>query len=170
VLVDQPLPQSCSQSMRIAGSLMSAEGYANLGPLFERSGLDFDPHVQRRILLGRDIGAAQYIDLLRARGQAQAAMLQAMEGVDVCLFPTNAISAIPLGQVDELATPLSRFGRFVNLLNLCSVAVPAGLSSAGMPISVQFIGRPFAEPTILQAAFGFEQATAWHRAIPGGLD
>lgn len=169
VLVDQPLPQSCSQSMRIAGSLMSAEGYANLGALFERSGLAFDPHVQRRILLGRDIGAAQYIDLLRARSQAQAAMLQAMAGVDVCLFPTNAITAIPLSEVDELATPLSRFGRFVNLLDLCSVAVPAGLSSAGMPISVQFIGRPFAEPTTLRAAFAFEQATDWHRAVPAGL-
>jgi aspartyl-tRNA(Asn)/glutamyl-tRNA(Gln) amidotransferase subunit A len=148
---------------------MSAEGYANLGPLFERSGLDFDPHVRRRILLGRDIGAAQYIDLLRARSQAQAAMLQAMDGVDVCLFPTNAISAIPLSQVDELATPLSRFGRFVNLLDLCSVAVPAGLSSAGMPISVQFIGRPFAEPTVLRAAFAFEQATPWGQAVPPGL-
>lgn len=169
VLVERALPNSLDQSMRIAGSLMSAEGYAQLGPLFERRELQFDPHIQRRILLGREIGAAQYIQLLREREQAKAAMLEAMDGVDVCVFPTNAISAIPVSQVDELATPLSRFGRFVNLLDLCSVAVPAGLSSAGMPISVQFIGRPFAEPTILQAAFAFEQATPWAQAIPPGL-
>ena len=155
--------------MRVAGSLMSAEGYAHLGPLFERRELQFDPNIQRRILLGRDIGAAQYIHLLRQREQAKAAMLEAMDGVDVCVFPTNAISAIPLSKVDELATPLSRFGRFVNLLDLCSVAVPAGLSSTGMPISVQFIGRPFAEPTILRAAFAFEQATPWGQAVPPGL-
>lgn len=169
VLVERPLPHSLEYSMRIAGSLMSAEGYAHLGPLFERRELQFDPNIQRRILLGRDIGAAQYIHLLRQREQAKAAMLEAMDGVDVCVFPTNAISAIPLTEVDELATPLSRFGRFVNLLDLCSVAVPAGLSSAGMPISVQFIGRPFAEPTILCAAFAFEQATPWGQAVPPGL-
>nr|WP_315426352.1 hypothetical protein [uncultured Albidiferax sp.] len=71
--------------------------------------------------------------------------------------------------MDELATPLSRLGRFVNLLDLCPVAVPAGLSPAGMPISVQFIGWPFAEPTILRAAFAFEQATPWGQAVPPGL-
>ena len=169
-LVDKPLPQSLTQSMRIAGSLMSAEGYANLGTLFERSELEFDPNIKRRIMLGRDIGAAQYIDLLRERECAKAAMLEAMDGVDVCVFPTNAITAIPVSEVDELATPLSRFGRFVNLLDLCSVAIPAGLSANGLPISIQVIGRPFAEPTILRAAFAFEKATSWNQSFPSGLD
>lgn len=169
-LVEKPLPQSLVESMRIAGSLMSAEGYANLGTLFERDDLEFDPNVKRRIMLGRDIDAAQYIGLLRQREFAMSAMLEAMDGVDVCMFPTNAITAIPVSEVDELATPLSRFGRFVNLLNLCSVAVPAGLSADGLPVSIQVIGRPFAEPTILRAAFAFEQAKAWHQAYPSGLE
>lgn len=169
-LVDKPLPQSLAQSMRIAGSLMSAEGYANLGTLFERNELEFDPNIKRRIMLGRDIGAAQYITLLRDRESAKAAMLDAMDGVDVCVFPTNAITAIPVSEVDELATPLSRFGRFVNLLDLCSVAIPAGLSDGGLPVSIQVIGRPFAEPTILRAAFAFEKATPWNRLYPAGLE
>ena len=169
-LVDKPLPQSLSQSMRVAGSLMSAEGYANLGTLFERDGLEFDPNIKRRIMLGRDMRAAQYIDLLRAREVAKAMMTEAMDGIDVCVFPTNAITAIPVSEVDELATPLSRLGRFVNLLDLCSVAVPAGLSSGGLPISIQIIGRAFAEPTILRTAFAFEKATSWGQAHPSGLD
>lgn len=168
--VNRALPQSSSESMRVAGSLMSAEGYANLGPLFEQDGLEFDPHVRRRILLGRDIGSAQYIHLLKLREQAKADMLIAMEGVDVCVFPTNAIAAIPVSEVDELATPLSRFGRFVNLLDLCSVAVPAGFTGAGMPVSMQVIGRPFDEATILRVGDAFERATRWHRAVPPGLE
>ena len=168
-LVERPLPQSLTESMRMAGSLMSAEGYANLGALFEREGLEFDPNIQRRILLGRSMGAAQYIDLLREREGAKAAMVEAMDGVDVCVFPTNAITAIPVSEVDELATPLSRFGRFVNLLNLCSVALPAGLSLAGLPISIQIIGRAFAEPKVLRTAYAFERATAWNQAHPQGL-
>jgi aspartyl-tRNA(Asn)/glutamyl-tRNA(Gln) amidotransferase subunit A len=168
-LVERPLPQSCAQSMGIAGSLMSAEGYAHLGTLFEQD-LVFDPHVRRRILAGRDIGAARYIELLALRERARAEMIDAMEGLDVCCFPTNAISAIPLSEVDEDATPLSRFGRFVNLLDLCAVAVPAGRSAAGMPISVQMIGRPLDEPLVLRAAQAYEAATDWHAAVPPGLD
>lgn len=168
-LVDRPLPQSCADSMRIAGSLMSAEGYASLGELFEQD-LRFDPHVRRRILAGKDIDAAQYIELLKMREKAQAAMLDAMDGVDAYCFPTNAITAIPVSEVDETSTPLSRFGRFVNLLDLCSVAVQAGLSAAGLPISIQMIGRPFQEPLILRAAYAFEKATSWHRAVPHGLN
>ena len=168
-LVERPLPQSLTESMRIAGKLMSAEGYANLGELFEQD-LVFDPHVRRRILAGKDIDAAQYIELLKMRDKARTAMLDAMEGVDVCFMPTNAITAIPVGEVDELSTPLSRFGRFVNLLDLCSVAVQAGLSGQGMPVSVQFVGKPMAEPLVLRIAHAFEKATPWHEAVPRGLD
>lgn len=166
VLVEKPLPQSLETSMAIAGNLMSAEGYANLGTLFERPDLTFDPHIQRRILLGRDISAAGYIGLLKARESAISEMQEAMAGVDVCVFPTNAITAIAVAEVDEMATPLSRFGRFVNLLDLCSVAVPAGLSQQGLPISIQIVGGPMDEPTILRVAHAFEQATEWHRAVP----
>ena len=168
--VDKPLPQSCEESMHIAGSLMSAEGYANLGSLFERDDLTFDIHVKRRILLGRDISAARYLELLQMRKKAKAEMLAAMDGVDCCVFPTNAISAIPLRDVDELATPLSRFGRFVNLLDLCSVAVPAGFTPGGMPISIQFIGRPMDEPHILRLGYAYEQAAPWQGIVPKGLD
>lgn len=169
-LVEQDLPQSCAESMRIAGQLMSAEGYTRLGPLFERSELRFDPNIRRRILLGRDIDAKAYQDLLRAREHARLDMLKAMDGIDACVFPTNAISAIPLTEVDELATPLSRFGRFVNLMNLCALAVPAGMSPEGMPISIQFIGRSWDEPKVLRLGLGFEQATPWHGLHPEGLD
>lgn len=168
-LLEKPLPQSLETSMGIAGNLMSAEGYANLGALFERNELQFDPNIKRRILLGRDISAAGYIALLKARESAIAEMLQAMESVDVCVFPTNAITAIAVADVDELQTPLSRLGRFVNLLNLCSVALPAGLSSRGLPISIQIVGKPLAEPVVLRAAYAFERATPWHRAVPPGL-
>lgn len=169
LLVERELPQSLTESMRIAGSLMSAEGFASLGELFQQD-LTFDPHVRRRILAGRDIDAAQYIELLKMREKARLEMLDAMIGVDVCCMPTNAITAIPVSEVDEMSTPLSRFGRFANLLDLCSVAVPAGLSSAGLPVSVQFVGRPWSEPLILRVAHAFEKAGQGARLAPKGLE
>lgn len=169
-LVEQALPASLTESMQIAGELMSAEGYANLGPLFEREDLRFDPHVRRRILLGRAISAARYQHLLAARLKAQHAMREAMATVDVCIFPTNAVAAIPVAQVDEMLTPLSLLGRFVNLLDLCSLAIPAGFTGAGMPVSVQVVGPSLEEPLILQVGHAFQCATHWHLARPSGLD
>lgn len=169
-LMHQPLPTSLTEAMQIAGQLMSAEGYAHLGPLFERDDLSFDPHVRRRILLGRDISAACYQQLLGARSRAQAAMQRAMTNVDVCIFPTNAIAAIPVSEVDEMLTPLSLMGRFVNLLDLCSLALPAGFTQQGMPVSVQVIGPGLGELKALQLGHAYQQSTRWHLARPQGLD
>jgi aspartyl-tRNA(Asn)/glutamyl-tRNA(Gln) amidotransferase subunit A len=36
-----------------------------------------------------------------------------------------------------------------------------------MPIGLQIIGKPFDEPTILRAAYAFEQATDFHKNKPG---
>ena len=168
-LVRQPLPIALADAMQISGQLMSAEAYARLGPLFERDDLRFDPHVRRRILSGRDISAARYQDLLAARARAQAAMHEAMAAVDACVFPTNAIAAIALDEVDEMQTPLSLMGRFVNLLDLCSLAIPAGFSADGMPVSVQVIAPGFGEGMALQLGHAFQQATRWHLARPAGL-
>jgi amidase len=39
------------------------------------------------------------------------------------------------------------------------------LLADGMPFAVQFLGRPFTEPTLLRLASGFEAATQ-HRKAP----
>ncbi|PBJ12998.1 Glutamyl-tRNA(Gln) amidotransferase subunit A [Pseudomonas ogarae] len=169
-LVEQPLPTSLEQCMRVAGGLMSAEGYASLGSLFERDDLRFDPHVQRRVLSGRAIDAAAYIHLHNQRRVARQAMDEAMSNVDACAFPTNAIGSVPLNQVDEYGTPLALLGRFANLLNLCSVALPAGFDEQRMPVSMQIVGRAFAEPLVLRIAHAYQQVSDWHQRRPVGWD
>lgn len=167
-LVDQPLPTSLEQCMRVAGDLMSAEGYASLGGLFEREDLRFDPHVQRRVLSGKAIDSASYVELHRQRRAARQSMEEAMLNVDACAFPTNAIGSVPLDQVDEYGTPLALLGRFANLLNLCSVAVPIGFDGQGMPVSMQIVGGAFAEPLILRIGHAYQQSSDWHVQRPRG--
>jgi aspartyl-tRNA(Asn)/glutamyl-tRNA(Gln) amidotransferase subunit A len=168
-LVRRAFPRTCGEYMRMAGRLMAAEGYANLRAICDREDLAVDPHVRQRVLSGRDVSAVEYIELLGARERARHDMLRAMDGVDVCLLPTNPLSAIPVAQVDEASTPLARFNRMANLLDMCSVAVPAGFSAEGLPVSVQFMGRGWDEPLILRAALAYEQATRWYERTPAGL-
>jgi amidase len=49
---------------------------------------------------------------------------------------------------------------------LPAVTVPAGFADDGMPVGVEFLGRPFAEPDLLKLAFAFEQATHHRRQPP----
>ena len=43
--------------------------------------------------------------------------------------------------------------------------MPAGFADDGMPVGVELLGRPFAEPELLKLAYSFEQATH-HRRLP----
>jgi aspartyl-tRNA(Asn)/glutamyl-tRNA(Gln) amidotransferase subunit A len=168
-VVRRPLPRRSTEYMNLAGSLMSAEGYANLGAICERQDATVDPYVRERLLAGRTISAAEYLGLLKTREQAKAEMLKAMDGVDVLLMPTTPSAAIPVDEV-KYTVPTSRFTRMGNVCDMCGVAVPAGFSPAGLPVSVQFLGREFDEPLILRAAYAYEQATRWHERHPAGLD
>jgi aspartyl-tRNA(Asn)/glutamyl-tRNA(Gln) amidotransferase subunit A len=168
-VVQRRLPKRCAEYMQMTGGMMSAEGYANLGAICEREGVEIDPYVRRRVLSGRDIRAAEYIDMLKAREQAKVDFAAAMDGADLLLLPTTPLPAVPVDEVDQTTSTMAHFNRMANLLDLCSVAVPAGFSPAGLPVSVQFVGRGWDEPLILRAAYAYEQATRWHERRPEGL-
>ena len=46
-----------------------------------------------------------------------------------------------------------------------AITVPAGFTDGGFPVGVEFLGRQFAEPTIIALAFSYEQSTR-HRHPP----
>jgi hypothetical protein len=48
-------------------------------------------------------------------------------------------------------------------LGLASISVPAGFTSAGLPVGVDFLGRPVSERTLLGVAYAFEQAALLRR-------
>jgi aspartyl-tRNA(Asn)/glutamyl-tRNA(Gln) amidotransferase subunit A len=44
--------------------------------------------------------------------------------------------------------------------------VPCGFTRAGLPISLQLIGRAFDEPTLLRTAHAYERSAGWWRRRP----
>jgi aspartyl-tRNA(Asn)/glutamyl-tRNA(Gln) amidotransferase subunit A len=42
----------------------------------------------------------------------------------------------------------------------------SGLSGAGLPLSVQFVGRYFEDATVLRVAGAYERDTEWHKLRP----
>jgi aspartyl-tRNA(Asn)/glutamyl-tRNA(Gln) amidotransferase subunit A len=162
------LPRSFEEYMLRAGEIMSAECYAVLADLVDDDKAPIDSFIRGRVRRGRDISAQVYLELLDYRRLAQSEWAEALADTDVLLVPTCPFPAIPLTQVDENATPLSRLGRFVNLLDLCAIALPAGIED-GLPISVQIVAAKFHEPMALRVARALERAAGWGPRHPVGL-
>ncbi|MEM9598664.1 MAG: amidase family protein, partial [Acidobacteriota bacterium] len=78
--------------------------------------------------------------------------------------PTTATAAFRLG--DRVEDPISmylsdRFTAPASLAGLPALAVPSGLDDDGLPLSLQILGRPFDEATVLRVGRAFEQATGF---------
>ena len=54
-----------------------------------------------------------------------------------------------------------------NLAGYPAIAVPAGMSAAGLPLSVQVVAAPGREALLLSVAATVEAALPWPRIAPG---
>jgi aspartyl-tRNA(Asn)/glutamyl-tRNA(Gln) amidotransferase subunit A len=139
------------------GALMSYEGWRTHSRRIEAGRALMDPHVLARFEAGRDVTDEAYAAAVRQRAADQIKMHRQLEGFDAIMTPTTPIVAPPIDEVDEGELPLSRYTRAVNYFGLCALAVPAALDSAGLPISVQFIGRPNDEALLLRLGHAWER-------------
>jgi aspartyl-tRNA(Asn)/glutamyl-tRNA(Gln) amidotransferase subunit A len=44
--------------------------------------------------------------------------------------------------------------------------VPAGFDERGLPVGVQFVGKPFDDALMLRIGRAYQSATDWHRRRP----
>jgi aspartyl-tRNA(Asn)/glutamyl-tRNA(Gln) amidotransferase subunit A len=133
----------------------------------------FGREVKRRILLGAFALSAGYYEAYygRARGVLRALQEQfraAFRQVDLIATPTTPGGAFELGERtgDPLSMYLSDiFTTPASLAGLAAVAVPCGLSPAGLPLSLQLMAAPFEEAKLLRSARAFELDLDW-KAVP----
>jgi aspartyl-tRNA(Asn)/glutamyl-tRNA(Gln) amidotransferase subunit A len=120
---------------------------------------------------------------LRRRLQLDADCAQIFGDVDVLLTPTTATTAFAAGGPPPTTIAgedlEERFGPaagamsvpFTMLANLSwnpACSVPAGLSSEGLPVGLQIMGRRHEDHVVLRLARLFEQAQPWQRHAPMG--
>jgi len=112
--------------------------------------------------------ATDYVNALRLRTLIQAGWAEMFSAIDVLLAPTVVAAATlrsdpflrwPDGTVEGATGAYVRLSAPANITGLPSLSVPAAFTSDGLPLGVQVIGRPFAEPEILQVGYALEQST-----------
>jgi aspartyl-tRNA(Asn)/glutamyl-tRNA(Gln) amidotransferase subunit A len=144
--------------------ISAAEAYAQYSELADDPDAEIGPHTRARLLAGR-ISARDYLTQQWRRPALTAEFLAALGSADLLLAPTTRHPAIPKEDVDETVSPV-QMTRFVNILGLCALAMPNGMTASGLPTSLQIIGRPLAESMVLRVGWAFEQAGEWHRMAP----
>ena len=139
------------------------------GDQLEPDGPHLDPTVRRIVLPGAGPAAAAdvYRGLDRLAELRQEAARACLGDVDALLLPVTPghptlaeVAADPVGVNARLGT----YTNFVNLLDLCAVAVPAGMRDDGLPFGVQLLAPAFADGPLLDLA----AALVRRAAVPAG--
>jgi len=128
----------------------------------------FGAEVRRRIMIGTYVLSAGYYDAYYLQAQKVRTLIKRdfdecfAKGVDAILTPATPSDAFGIGEkagADPIEMYLNDvFTVTVNMAGLPGIAVPAGLSSDGLPLGLQLIGRPFDEETLFALGGTIEQA------------
>ena len=151
--------------------ILGSEAYAiHRRWLQERPG-DYGELTRQRILNGAGISAADYIDALRWRTRLIAATEAAMAELD-CVITASSLD--PAARLDDPETLERSYPRQCrqpfNVTGQPAIAIPAGFSSDGLPLSVQLIGHAWQEARVYRVADAYEQAVNWTKHHPPGLN
>ena len=134
----------------------------------------FGEEVKRRIVIGNYALSAGYYDAyylkaMKVRTLVAEDYAKAFEQVDVILAPVAPTTAFKIGEMagdplqmylqDACTVPL-------NLAGLPGISIPCGMSSKGMPIGMQLIGKALDEETIIRAAYTYEQSQEYYTKMP----
>ncbi len=134
----------------------------------------FGQEVKRRIMLGTFALSTGYQDAYYRKAQKVRTLIKsdfdaAFEKVDVIATPTSPTPAFKIGErtadplqmylCDVMTTPASHAG-------LPGISVPCGFVKNGLPVGLQLLTAPFAEETLLRAAYTYEQNTDHHLRKP----
>jgi aspartyl-tRNA(Asn)/glutamyl-tRNA(Gln) amidotransferase subunit A len=127
-------------------------------------GGDYDPFVRERIERGRDVSAADYIDMLRARASLVRAFDARLADLDGLVLPTVPIVAPTIAEMStaEAAAKnllLLRNTALVNFFDLCAISLPLPREGS-LPVGLMLVARNGEDRKLLRMAAAVEHLFA----------
>jgi len=139
------------------GGFAASEAFAWHQKLIARRGKDYDQLVHPRIMRGKEMSAADYIDLLAARAGLIKRVAAVTSNYDAIIMPTCAIVA---PTIEEVSTPegfarknmlLLRNTTVGNFLDRCAVSLPCH-AAGELPVGFMLMGEAMADKRLLGMA------------------
>jgi aspartyl-tRNA(Asn)/glutamyl-tRNA(Gln) amidotransferase subunit A len=147
------------------GGVQPAEAFAIHRDLLARRAADIDQNVRARLERARNVGAADFIEMVRERADLIRAMDARLAEVDVMCWPTTPIVAPTMA---EVATP-DDFSRknamalrntvIVNFFNLCAISLPLP-RDGGLPTGLMLVMRNGQDRRLFRIAAAVERLLA----------
>jgi len=148
-------------------TILVCEAYAYHERRLQQAPELFGTSVRRRILEGAFLGAADYIQALRARSALNQQIRANFAQVDAFATPAMPRPPETFAALDpDEANRRPNFTNPFNLTGLPAISVPCGFTPSGLPVGMQIAGRPFEEATVVRIAHSYERATTWHEQRP----
>ena len=123
--------------------------------------------------VGRTTDDPGYLKVLLLREETRQIVLKVMADnrLDALVYSTYdhppaiiRADALTNPSFVDLADPGNN-RRFAPMLGFPAMSVPAGFTTDGLPVGIEFMARPFAEPALFKVGYAFEQGTH-HRKPP----
>jgi amidase len=142
--------------------------------------LETDRHrIKDDIVWNLELGLTQSLAAVqaaeRSRGDLLHRTMAFFEDHDVLVVPSAPLHPFPVewtGPASVDGTPMRTYVDWISItfmitLTACPVvALPCGLSSEGLPVGVQLVGRPRSEGLLLAVAAGFERSVGIAEQLP----
>jgi aspartyl-tRNA(Asn)/glutamyl-tRNA(Gln) amidotransferase subunit A len=152
-----------------AGTIVSVEGAAAFRELIHSGKVAdlSDPAGRVGGYINEEVSASDFMTAQRIRGIIQKKMDELFTQVDVLATATLPVvaSRLDANLDNELSYP-DPIGGIGNICGLPAISVPCGFGAHGLPVGLQFIGRPLNDDRVIQAARLFQSATDWHTKHP----
>jgi amidase len=126
-------------------------------------------HPMNQWLISRTGSAGEYLQAVSQLQIVARQIVAFFDTIDVLVLPVYLHSPIRIGEWANLS-PEETLQKIIHWVAPCpaanatgqpAIALPVGFDELGLPISVQLIGRPAAEATLIRLAAQLEAAKPW---------
>ncbi len=144
------------------GGFAGAEAYA-IHRRWQDRLAEYDPRIAKRVLFGKEIGVADYIDLGLMREEYMRTVGALAAPYDAMLMPTTPCIAPPIAEVDASDEAYFRWNfrilrnvGIVNFLDGCAVSLPCHAPGTA-PVGLSVFGVALSDARVLAAAAAVEE-------------
>jgi Asp-tRNA(Asn)/Glu-tRNA(Gln) amidotransferase A subunit family amidase len=174
--VEEATPQIDRGALASAGVVISASVAADLDTVAEKRGRaisedEVEPITWNSYQRGRTISGSAYLQALRTAHGLGRTVADFFGGYDILLCATLGSPAVPVGYLHgeplDLAGYTKRLFAFMpntqpfNVTGQPAASLPLAMSSGGLPIGVQIVGRQGEDSLVLRLAAQLEKAAPW---------
>jgi aspartyl-tRNA(Asn)/glutamyl-tRNA(Gln) amidotransferase subunit A len=162
VISDIPLDElSEIATLNARGGFAASEAYAWHRGLIETKGALYDPRVLMRIMRGKDMDAADYIDLNRGRADLIRRVAAITRDYDALVMPTVPVIAPPLAELEveeryrRVNLLVLRNPTVANILDRCAISLPCHREGEA-PVGLMLIGEHGGDRRLFEIAARIE--------------